>query len=88
MEGRNAVIVRSTRQPRTYLPGCTAARASRTASPMAAPRLPVVEVTELTDDVICLTLSKTDSSIANAMRRVMLCEVALNTTPLAFCSHS
>ena len=42
---------------------------------MAAPRLPVVEVTELTDDHISFTLSKTDSSVANAMRRVMLCEV-------------
>jgi len=42
---------------------------------MSAPRLPVVEVTELTDETICLTLSKTDSSVANAMRRVMLCEV-------------
>ena len=43
---------------------------------MAAPRLPVVKVTELTDETICLTLSKTDASIANAMRRVMLSEVA------------
>ena len=54
--------------------------------PMAAPRLPVVEVTELTDDHISFTLSKTDSSVANAMRRVMLCEVAANRLAPAFCS--
>ena len=54
--------------------------------PMSAPRLPVVEVTELTDETICLTLSKTDSSVANAMRRVMLCEVGAKRHTLAFCS--
>ena len=61
------------------------AEASRR-EPMAAPRLPVVEVTELTDDHISFTLSKTDSSVANAMRRVMLCEVAANRLAPAFCS--
>ena len=54
--------------------------------PMSAPRLPVVEVTELTDETICLTLSKTDSSVANALRRVMLCEVCAKRHTLAFCS--
>ena len=54
--------------------------------PMSAPRLPVVEVTELTDETICLTLSKTDSSVANAMRRVMLCEVGAKRHTLACCS--
>ena len=72
--------------------GGTADRAQRRGAertrrePMAAPRLPVVEVTELTDDHISFTLSKTDSSVANAMRRVMLCEVAANRLAPAFCS--
>lgn len=76
---------------RGQVPGLqpVSARAGRWASrrePMAAPRLPVVEVTELTDDHISFTLSKTDSSVANAMRRVMLCEVAADRLAPAFCS--
>jgi DNA-directed RNA polymerase II subunit RPB3 len=41
----------------------------------AGPRLPQVEVTQLTDEEINFTLSKTDASIANALRRVMISEV-------------
>ena len=36
--------------------------------------MPQVEVTELTDDFIAFTLLKTDASVANAMRRVMIAE--------------
>jgi len=41
----------------------------------SGPRLPVVEVSELTDEHIQFTLLRTDACIANAMRRVMLSEV-------------
>ena len=38
-------------------------------------RSPKINVTSLTDDRISFTLTKTDASIANALRRVMLAEV-------------
>lgn len=38
-------------------------------------RDPHVTVTEVTEDMIKFTLTKTDASIANALRRVMLAEV-------------
>jgi len=54
--------------------------------------MPTVDVTELTEDTINFTLAKTDASIANALRRVMIAEVptmaidkvefTLNTTVL------
>lgn len=37
--------------------------------------MPQVTVDELTDDTIKFTLSKTDTSVANALRRVMISEV-------------
>jgi hypothetical protein len=81
-----AQILEPMEQPSSlFTPGAAQAAASRR-QPMSAPRLPVVEVTELTDDHISFTLSKTDSSVANAMRRVMLCEVAANRLAPAFCS--
>jgi len=39
------------------------------------PRDPTVTVTEVTEDYIKFTLSKTDASIANSLRRAMMAEV-------------
>jgi len=39
------------------------------------PRDPQVEVTELTDEAISFTLTHTDTSVANALRRAMIAEV-------------
>eukprot|EP01112_Ceratiomyxa_fruticulosa_P001158 TRINITY_DN1114_c0_g1_i1.p1 TRINITY_DN1114_c0_g1~~TRINITY_DN1114_c0_g1_i1.p1 ORF type:complete len:301 (+),score=58.74 TRINITY_DN1114_c0_g1_i1:216-1118(+) len=43
---------------------------------MAFARLPQVEITELKADSMTFTLSKTDPSVANALRRVMISEVS------------
>eukprot|EP01113_Clastostelium_recurvatum_P012751 TRINITY_DN1663_c0_g1_i2.p1 TRINITY_DN1663_c0_g1~~TRINITY_DN1663_c0_g1_i2.p1 ORF type:complete len:301 (-),score=56.94 TRINITY_DN1663_c0_g1_i2:21-923(-) len=42
---------------------------------MAQARTPHIEITELKADTMTFTLSKTDSSMANAIRRVMIAEV-------------
>ncbi len=43
---------------------------------MAARKLPQIEVKELTDDMIVFWLTNCDTSMANAMRRVLISEVA------------
>lgn len=42
---------------------------------MVGQRMPQVIVTDLTDETISFTLTKTDASMANALRRVMISEV-------------
>ena len=39
------------------------------------PRQPEIEILDLTDDTIVFALTKCDTSMANALRRVMLAEV-------------
>lgn len=39
------------------------------------PRFPNVEILELRDDFIKFVLSETDTSVANALRRIILSEV-------------
>merc|ERR1719235_1125453 len=39
------------------------------------PRRPVIKVTEATDSIVKFTLSETDISVANALRRIMMAEV-------------
>ena len=39
------------------------------------PKVPTIDITELTDDHIAFTLDNADTSIANALRRVMIAEV-------------
>jgi len=48
---------------------------SQGAAVLPFPREPTVEVEEVTEDYIRFTLSKTDASIANALRRAMMAEV-------------
>jgi DNA-directed RNA polymerase II subunit RPB3 len=42
---------------------------------MPQPRQPQIEILELKDDSISFILSKTDLSVANALRRIMIAEV-------------
>ena len=57
------------RTPRSSLTPALPRRAAPTR------RMPQVTVDELTSEYIKFTLSNTDASVANALRRVMLCEV-------------
>lgn len=50
-------------------------RDGRAMSQTLVPRRPEVEILELTDEYIVFVLTKCDTSMANALRRVMIAEV-------------
>jgi DNA-directed RNA polymerase II subunit RPB3 len=45
---------------------------------MAGPRIPRIEQLEIREDSISFVLTNTDTSVANALRRVMISEVKNN----------
>jgi len=55
-------------------PAAPAVPSSIAVGSVVPPRAPRIEVTKLRDDKLKFTLSQTDSSVANALRRVMMAE--------------